>query len=199
MLKEILDTKLVPVVVFRSVEEVIDIFDKMQEGGIDIIEICYRSECAEECLKLAIGQYPKMLIGAGTIINKKQAQSAIKMGAKFIVSPGLSEEVFAVCKDEDIPYIPGVATPTEIMKALSLGLTYLKFFPAEVFGGLKAIRALSSAFPQVKFLPTGGVDNSNLAEFSQEKSIFAIGGSWLVKGDIVNNCKEARKIIKGGN
>lgn len=197
MIQEILETKLVPVVVFKEIEDVDVILLALSKGGVNIAEICFRNEASINGLKLAIQKYPDMVIGAGTIINKEQAELAISYGAKFIVSPGLSESVNEVCVKHNIPYIPGVVTPTEIIKAIDLGIYYLKFFPAGVFGGLKAIKALSSAFPSIKFMPTGGVDNSNLAEFIKEKSIFAIGGSWLVKGDITANCLEANKIIKG--
>lgn len=197
MIQEILETKLVPVVVFKEIEDVDVILPALSKGGVNIAEICFRNEASINGLKLAIQKYPDMVIGAGTIINKEQAELAISYGAKFIVSPGLSESVNEVCVKHNIPYIPGVVTPTEIIKAIDLGIYYLKFFPAGVFGGLKAIKALSSAFPSVKFMPTGGVDNSNLAEFIKEKSIYAIGGSWLVKGDITANCLEANKIIKG--
>lgn len=197
MLKEIVDTKLVPVIVFSCVEKVKTTMDALQKGDVKVAEICFRTDCAKECLKLALKEYPDFLIGAGTIINASQAKEAIELGAKFIVSPGLSKSVFEVCDKHNVPYIPGVVTPTEIISALDLGLTYLKFFPAGVFGGLKAIKALSSAFPQVKFMPTGGVDNSNLKDFINEKSIFAIGGSWLTKGNITANCLEAMSIIKG--
>lgn len=193
----LLETKLVPVVVFKSTAEIKPTLDALKAGGIKVAEICFRTSCAEEALIQAIKQYPDMLIGAGTVINVDQAKKAINAGAKFIVSPGLSEEVCKYCKEKNIIYLPGVVTPSEIMKALDLGLTYLKFFPAGVFGGLKAIKALSAAFPQVKFMPTGGVDNSNLKEFISEKAIFAVGGSWLLKGDIKANCETAVKIVKG--
>ena len=197
MHQEILNNKLVPVITFKNVDEVPNILSKLKQGEVYVAEICFRNDIAEECLSFAIKDFPEMIIGAGTIINKEQATKAIMCGAKFIVSPGLSEDVYNVCNKHGITYIPGVVTPTEIMKALEMGITYLKFFPAGVYGGLKAIKALASAFPQVKFMPTGGVDNSNLEEFINEKSIFAIGGSWLIKGDIVNNCTLANRIVKG--
>lgn len=188
--------KLVPVVVFKTLDEVKPTLNALIEGDVPVAEICFRTECAKEAIEIAVNEYPDMLIGAGTVINKEQAISAINAGAKFIVSPGFSENVYLVCKENNIPYIPGVVTPTEIMKALEYNLTYLKFFPAGVFGGLKALKALSAAFPQVKFMPTGGVNNENLDEFITEKYIFAIGGSWLLKDDIVSKCLEARKIVK---
>ena len=195
--QKILTSKLVPVVVFKTIAEVNPTMDALKAGGIEVAEICFRTECAEEALIKAIKEYPDMLIGAGTVINLDQAKKAVNAGAKFIVSPGTNEEIIKFCKEKNITYLPGVVTPTEIMKALGYGLTYLKFFPAGVYGGLKAIKALSAAFPQVKFIPTGGVDNNNLKEFLSEKAIFAVGGSWLLKGDIVANCKEAVKIFKG--
>lgn len=197
MIDKIIQTKLVPVVVFQNIEEVDVILPALIKGNVPVAEICFRNEASIKGLEIATKKYNNMLIGAGTIINKEQAKLAISYGAKFIVSPGLSEEVNEVCTKHNIPYIPGIVTPTEIIKAISLGITYVKFFPAGVFGGLKAIKALAAAFPQVRFMPTGGVDNSNLSEFIKEKSIFAIGGSWLIKGDIVSNCLEANKIIKG--
>ncbi|MCQ2792476.1 MAG: bifunctional 4-hydroxy-2-oxoglutarate aldolase/2-dehydro-3-deoxy-phosphogluconate aldolase [Bacilli bacterium] len=195
--ERLLKTKLVPVVVFKTTAEIKPTLDALKAGGIEVAEICFRTACAEEALIKAIKDYPEMLIGAGTVINTDQAKKAINAGAKFIVSPGLSVEVAKYCKEKNVTYLPGVVTPAEIMTALDLGLTYLKFFPAGVFGGLKAIKALSAAFPQVKFMPTGGVDNSNLKEFISEKSIFAVGGSWLLKGDIKTNCQVAVKIVKG--
>ncbi len=194
---KIQETKLVPVVVFKTLDTVDETLTTLIKGDVPVAEICFRTDCAEEAIKIASKKYPEILVGAGTVINEAQAEAAIKAGAKFIVSPGLSEKVFNVCKSHNIPYLPGVVTPTEIIQALDLGLTYLKFFPAGVFGGLKAIKALSAAFPQVHFMPTGGVDNTNLGDFVKEKCIFAIGGSWLLKGDAVNVCLEARKIVKG--
>jgi 2-dehydro-3-deoxyphosphogluconate aldolase/(4S)-4-hydroxy-2-oxoglutarate aldolase len=133
-----------------------------------------------------------MLIGAGTVINADQARRAIAYGAKFIVSPGLSPAVAEVCAEAEIPYLPGCVTPTEIMAALELGITTVKFFPANVYGGLKAIKALAAPFPQVKFLPTGGVDMANIREFLDCDKIAAVGGSFMMKGtpdEIRENCR----------
>lgn len=137
-----------------------------------------------------------MNIGAGTVINAAQATQAIDAGAAFIVSPGLSVEVAEVCRERDIPYLPGCVTPTEIMQAIALGLTTLKFFPANVYGGLSAIKALSAPFPQIKFLPTGGADLSNIREFLACDKIAAVGGSFMMKGDIRENCKKLMETIK---
>lgn len=196
VVEKIEEIKIVPVVVINNIDETLPLMDSLVKGGVPVAEITFRTSCAKDAIKLATIKYPDAIVGAGTVINKEQCKQAIEAGAKFIVSPGLSKEVFEVCKENDVPYVPGVVTPTEIMEAISLGLDHLKFFPAGVFGGLKAIKALSAAFPSIKFMPTGGVDLSNLAEFVSNKKIFAIGGSFLTKGDIVSNCAEAVKIIK---
>ena len=200
VLETISKIKLVPVVVLNKVEDTLPVIQALHDGDVPVAEICFRTDCAAECIKLAVEKFPNDLIGAGTVINASQCEQAIDCGAKFIVSPGLSHEVARVCKERNVPYLPGVVTPTEIMQAIDLGINVVKFFPAGVFGGLKAINAMGAAFPSVKFMPTGGVDNSNLKEFVENKRILACGGSWLVKGtpeNITKVCLEARKIIKG--
>ena len=153
----------------------------LKNYGINCAEITFRTACAEEAIAYACEKYPEMNIGAGTVINAEQCEKALKAGAKFIVSPGLSVAVANVCKEKGIPYYPGCVTPTEIMQALELGITVVKFFPANVYGGLKAMKALSAPFPQVKFIPTGGVDKNNIDEFLAWEKIYAIGGSSFVK------------------
>ena len=137
-----------------------------------------------------------MNIGAGTVINEEQAIRAVNAGAKFIVSPGFSEKVALYVHKQGIPYYPGCVTPTEIRQALELGITTVKFFPANIYGGLKALKALSAPFPQIKFIPTGGVDLTNQKEFLEFDKIFAVGGSFMMKGDITENCKKACEIIR---
>ena len=173
--------KLIPVVVIKELSEVDKILPALKNSGINCAEITFRTACAKEAIKMAVEKYPDMLIGAGTVINAQQCRDAIAVGAKFIVSPGLSVGVAEVCKENNLPYYPGCVTPTEIMQALELGITTVKFFPANVYGGLKALKALSAPFPQVKFIPTGGVDRSNIDEFLAFDKIAAIGGSFFVK------------------
>ena len=200
VLQKIEQVRLVPVVTVRKIADAKDMLEGLLEGGLPVAEICFRTECAEEAIKLAVKEYPAMLVGAGTVINGEQCERAIKAGAKFIVSPGLSEEVAKVCGEKDILYLPGVVTPTEIMKALSLGLTHLKFFPAGNFGGLNTIKALSAAFPQVQFMPTGGVNLTNMNEYLAFPQIFACGGSWMMKGnaeEIEQNTRAAVLVAKG--
>ncbi len=173
--------KKIPVVVIKELEETDKILTALKADGIDCAEITFRTACAEEAIKYAVKNYPEMEIGAGTVINKEQCERAINAGATFIVSPGLSVDVAKLCKEKNIPYYPGCVTPTEIMQALELGINIVKFFPANVYGGLKALKALSAPFPQVKFIPTGGVDKTNMAEFEAFEKVYAIGGSFFVK------------------
>lgn len=187
--------KVIPVVVLHNEEEAKEQLSALSAGELPVAEITFRTDYAEEAIKYAVKNFSKIFVGAGTVINAEQCESAIYAGAKFIVSPGFSVEVCAVCKDHEVPYLPGCVTPTEIMQALSLGITTVKFFPANVYGGLNAIKALSAPFPQIKFLPTGGVNADNLYEFLSYEKIVAVGGSWMMKGDIIANCKKINEII----
>ena len=199
-LEKIKQYKIVPVVTIQKIEDTADMLEGLLEGGLPVAEICFRTECAEDAIQLAVKKYPDMLVGAGTVINKEQCERAIGAGAKFIVSPGLSKEVAKVCREKNVPYLPGVVTPTEIMEALSLGLTRLKFFPAGNFGGLNTIKALSAAFPQVRFMPTGGVNLANMNEYLSFPNIFACGGSWMMQGsreEIAENARAAVLAAKG--
>ena len=188
--------QVIPVVVINDEKETIEILSKLREGGINCAEITFRTACAKEAIAIGTKAFEDMNIGAGTVINAEQAKSAVQAGAKFIVSPGFSDEVARYCTDEKIPYYPGCVTPTEIMRALSYGLNVVKFFPAGVYGGLKAMTALSAPFPQVRFIPTGGVDLGNLKEYLDFDKVYAVGGSFMMKGDIVKNCKEIVKICE---
>ena len=173
--------KFIPVVVIKELGETDKILKALKNNGINCAEITFRTDCAAEAIAYAAKNYPDMEIGAGTVINAKQCEDALSAGATFIVSPGLSTSVAKICKERNIPYYPGCVTPTEIMAALELGITTVKFFPANVYGGLSALKALSAPFPQVKFIPTGGVDRSNIDEFLAFDKIAAIGGSFFVK------------------
>ncbi len=173
--------KNVPVVVLKTLDETVPTLAALCANGIPTAEITFRTACAKDAIKLGREQFPEMIVGAGTIVNEQQAKEAVEAGAMFIVSPGLSAAVAKVCKDADIPYIPGCVTPTEIMAALDLGINVVKFFPAHVYGGLKAMKALAGPFPQIKFVPTGGVDRSNIDEYLAFDKILAVGGSFFVK------------------
>ena len=181
--------RIIPVVTLKSADDRTEILSALKDNGINCAKICFRTDCAEEALHLSAKEFPEMNIGAGTVINKAQAVKAIKAGAKFIVSPGLSEEVAKICKKAGVPYFPGCVTPTEIMKAIELGITVVKFFPSNVYGGLKAMKALAAPFPQIKFIPTGGVDGTNIDEYLAWDKIYAVGGSSFVK-ESLEKCKK---------
>lgn len=185
--EKVFATGIVPVVVLNNVEDALPLSKALLKGGIDFMEITFRTECAADCIEVISREVPEMTVGAGTVLNVSQARLAVGKGAKFIVSPGLDEETVRWCLDNDIPVVPGTVTPTEIMKAISLGLKVVKFFPADVYGGIKAIKALSAPFGQIKFLPTGGVSEINLGEFIGNKSVAAVGGSWVCKKDDILN------------
>lgn len=173
--------KYIPVVVIKEMSETDKILTALKNNSINCAEITFRTACAAEAIEYAVNNYPDMEIGAGTVINAEQCEAALKAGATFIVSPGFSPAVAQICKDRNIPYYPGCVTPTEIMAALEFGITTVKFFPANVYGGLSALKALSAPFPQVKFIPTGGVDRGNIDEFLAFDKVAAIGGSFFVK------------------
>lgn len=187
--------KIVPVVVIENIDDTIDILESLQKGGIFIAEITFRTDCAKDAIALATKKFPNMLIGAGTVINGEQCKQAIKAGAKFIVSPGFSQAVYNVSAENNIPYLAGVATPTEVITAKSFGLNVVKFFPAGVFGGVKALKAISSAFPDVKFVPTGGVDLNNLNDFLSLPCVMAVGGSFMFNGTICEIEQISKKAV----
>lgn len=189
------NNRVVPVVVIRDIADTCPTLEALCDGGIPVAEITFRTACAAEAIRIGCEKFPEMMIGAGTVINAEQAKTAIGAGARFIVSPGLSADVAAVCREADVPYLPGCVTPTEIMAALEMGLTTLKFFPANVYGGLTALKALSAPFPQVRFLPTGGVDLKNIKEYLSFDKIAAVGGSFMMKGDIRANCKQLMEVL----
>ena len=173
--------KYIPVVVIKELSETDRILTALKEYGINCAEITFRTACAAEAIAYAVEHYPDMEIGAGTVINAEQCRAALDAGAKFIVSPGLSPVAAEICRENGVPYYPGCVTPTEIMAALELGITTVKFFPANIYGGLAALKALSGPFPQVKFIPTGGVDRGNIDEFLAFDKVAAVGGSFFVK------------------
>lgn len=182
LLTRIQNAKIVPVVVIKQLEDAEPMLRALCEGGLPVAEITFRTPCAADAIRLACEKFPEMLIGAGTVINAEQANRAIDCGAKFIVGPGFAAEVAVVCRERGILYLPGCVTPTEIITAISYGLEIVKFFPCSNFGGLATIKALSAAFPAMKFLPTGGISEDNVCDYLAFDKIVACGGSWMMKG-----------------
>lgn len=188
--------RVIPVAVPRSMDEGVKMFEALIEGGLPINEIMFRTDCAKDVLKYGIKTYPNMCIGAGTITCIEDCEFAIDAGAKFIVSPGFSTELASFCHVAGVPYYPGCLTPTEIMEAVKEDVYKVKFFPAVAFGGMSAVRSLSAAFPKVKFYPTGGIDETNMGEYLLSDKVFAVGGTWLFRGNYEENVAAIRRAVK---
>ena len=196
---------IVPVVVLNDSKDAEPLADALCEGGLACAEVTFRTEAAAESIKIMSEKHPEMLVGAGTVLTIEQVDEAVAAGAKFIVSPGLNPEVVKYCLDKNIAITPGVVTPSEMEQAIELGLNIVKFFPAEPSGGLSMIKAVSAPYTMLKFMPTGGINPGNVKEYLKSDKIFACGGSWMVKGDLVvagnfdkikELTKEAADIVK---
>ncbi|MCI5724150.1 MAG: bifunctional 4-hydroxy-2-oxoglutarate aldolase/2-dehydro-3-deoxy-phosphogluconate aldolase [Erysipelotrichaceae bacterium] len=186
---------IVPVVVIDDADDAVPLAKVLKEGGLPCAEITFRTQAAAESISKIAEELPDFLVGAGTVITKDQVDLAIESGAKFLVAPGFDQEIIKYAQNKGVPYIPGVCTPTEIQNALSLGITDLKFFPAEAFGGLKTLKALCGAFPQIRFMPTGGISLDNVKAYLQNEKIYASGGSWMVKSNLIQE-KRFDEILK---
>ena len=197
MLEKIKSAKIVPVVVIKELSDTVPTLNALMEGGLPVAEITFRTACAADAIRLACEKFPEMLVGAGTVINAEQCNRAIDCGAKFIVGPGFAAEVAEVCRARNVMYLPGCVTPTEIITAISYGIEIVKFFPCSNYGGLGTIKALSAAFPAMRFLPTGGISEENVLEYLAFDKIVACGGSWMMKGtpDEIRE-KTARAVAK---
>ena len=204
--KAFVSSCIVPVVVLEDASKAVKTAEALLKGGIKVMEITFRTPAAEESIKNVSKNVKDMIVGAGTVITLEQCKTAVKAGAKFIVSPGFDEEVVSWCVENDVPITPGCVTPTEIMRAMKHGLDVVKFFPANVYGGLKALKSLQGPFGSMRFIPTGGVNDDNSGEFARSPFIEAVGGSWVCpKNDIANDnfehitelCKVARSAYLG--
>ena len=185
-LKQIGATGIVPVVVLNRVEDAEPLANALVAGGLPCAEVTFRTNAAEESIRTITKNFPDMLVGAGTVLSIEQVDRAVGAGAKFIVSPGLNPKVVEYCIKKGYPVCPGIMTPTELEVALGFGLDVVKFFPAENAGGLKMIKAMSAPYTMMKFMPTGGINATNVRDYLACDKILACGGSWMVKGDLVS-------------
>ncbi len=183
--EKIQELGVVPVVVLNDAKDAAPLAEALCEGGLPCAEVTFRTDAAEESIKLMAEEYPEMFIGAGTVLTTEQVDRAVAAGAKFIVSPGFDPEIVDYCLEKGIPVFPGCITPSEVAQAVKRGLKIVKFFPAEQFGGVATIKALAAPYTGVKFMPTGGVNAKNLESYLSCDKIVACGGSWMVKGDLV--------------
>ena len=195
----------VPVVVLNDPAEALPVADALLKGGLPVAEVTFRTAAAKEAIRIMAAERPAMLVGAGTVLTIDQVDRAVAAGAKFIVAPGFDPELVKYCLEKDIPVCPGTATASEITGCVKLGLDHVKFFPAELNGGLKKIKAIGAALVNVKFMPTGGVNATNVVDYLKDDKIFCAGGSWMVKGDLIKAGKfdeieakvaEAAEIVK---
>lgn len=203
-LERLRNAGVIPVVVLERAEDAVPAARAMLAGGVDVMEITFRTAAAAEAIRNVAAECPEMLVGAGTVLTVEQCEKAVALGAKFIVSPGFDAEIVDWCVERGVAVAPGCVTPTEIMAALKRGLSVVKFFPAGIYGGLKAMKALAAPFGQVKFIPTGGVSADNLAEYAAAPFVHAVGGSWLCpKADVAAGnfariaelCAQSRRIV----
>ena len=181
---ELRATRIVPVIVIKDMAHAVPLAKALVEGGLNILEVTLRTPAALDAIRAIAAEVKGAIVGAGTVINAGQFAAAVDAGSKFVVSPGLTEEVVRASRDHNVPILPGIATASDIMRGLGLGLSTFKFFPAETSGGAPAIKALGGPFPQARFCPTGGVSAKNLASYLSLPNVICAGGSWMVPSDL---------------
>lgn len=198
-------TGFVPVIVLEDAKKAVPLAKVLVKGGIPIMEITFRTAAAKESIANVARDVPEMTVGAGTVVTMEQLNAAIDAGAQFIVSPGLDPAIVKAAKEKNIPVFPGIVTPSEILAGLKLGVEIFKFFPAGSYGGVSTLKALSGPFPQIQFLPTGGISDKNAGEYFALKQVIAVGGSWMAPakliesedyGQILEMCKNSVNAFK---
>mgnify|MGYP000918049882 CR=1 FL=1 len=185
ILEQLAGFGVVPVVVLNDVKDAEPLAKALCDGGLPCAEVTFRTAAAEESIRKMTEKYPEMLVGAGTVLTTDQVDRAVAAGAKFIVSPGFDPEIVDYCLNKGIQVLPGCVTPSEVAQGVKRGLKVLKFFPAEQYGGVSTIKAMAAAYVRIKFMPTGGVSPQNLKDYLSCDKIYACGGSWMVKGDMI--------------
>ena len=175
----------IPDVVLNSADDAVPTARALLRGGINVMEITFRTAAARDSIARVVAEVPEIIAGAGTVVSVEQARNAVAAGARFLVSPGSDAEIIREAARLDVPIIPGVVTPSEIMMGLKLGVQTFKFFPAESYGGLKTLKALSGPFPQIRFIPTGGISQANAADYFKNPKVQAVGGSWMVSAAMI--------------
>lgn len=198
ILEKIGKTAIVPVVLLENAKDAKPLARALCDGGLPCAEVTFRTEAAEEGIRVMAEEFPQMLVGAGTVLTTDQADRAIAAGARFIVSPGLNPRVVKHCLEKGITMLPGTATPSDVERAMEFGLDAVKFFPAEAAGGLAMIRAMAAPYTNMKFMPTGGINEKNLRSYLDFPRVLACGGSWMVKGELIRAGKfdEIRELTR---
>lgn len=180
-LKHITDVGILPIITISEPLDAIPIGQALYDGGIPVVVITFRNDKGAECINLITKAIPDMIVGAGTVLSTEQVDRAIEAGAKFISSPAINPEVVSYCEEKQIPILPGAASPSNIEKAITLGLEHMEFFPAEANGGVKGLEAISAPYPKARFVPLGGINNDNMVEYLADPKVFAVAGDWFVK------------------
>ena len=193
------EMRIVPVVKIDDSKDAVPLAKALCDGGLPCAEVTFRTDAAASAIREMVKAFPDMLIGAGTVLTIEQADAAVAAGADFIVSPGLNPKTVKYCLDKNIPIIPGVATASEIEQGIELGLSILKFFPAQQIGGLSLIKALSAPYSGIRFMPTGGVNEANVKEYLACGAVLCCGGSWMVTADMINGGRfdEITRLTRG--
>ena len=194
-LQDLCSYGVIPVVVINKTEDAKPLAKALCEGGLKCAEVTFRTDAAQEAIRIMSKEYPDMMVGAGTVLTIDQVDRAVSAGAKFIVSPGFDPEIVDYCIDKDIPVVPGCITPSEVAQGVKRGLEVLKFFPAQQAGGVAMIKAMAAPYTSVMFMPTGGINADNLEQYLSFKKIAACGGSWMVKADLIDS-KDFEKITE---
>ena len=187
MIEEFQKLGVVPVVVLEDEKDARPLAEALVKGGLPCAEVTFRTEAAAESICLMSEKYPEMLVGAGTVLTTEQVDLAVEAGARFIVSPGFDPEIVDYCLEKNIPVFPGCVTPSEVAQAVKCGLKVVKFFPAEQAGGIAMIKAMAAPYHNIRFMPTGGINPTNLKDYLSCDKILCCGGSWMVKGDMIRN------------
>jgi 2-dehydro-3-deoxyphosphogluconate aldolase/(4S)-4-hydroxy-2-oxoglutarate aldolase len=185
VLKKIAEVGIVPVVKLDSPDQAAPLGKALVAGDIPVAEVTFRTDAAEESIKKLSAELPELLVGAGTVTTVDQAKRAVAAGAKFVVSPGFNPTIVRYCIDSNVPITPGINSPSQIEQGLELGLTVLKFFPAEQSGGVEMLKAFAGPYVDVKYIPTGGVNAKNMADYLSFGKVLAVGGSWMVKPELI--------------
>jgi 2-dehydro-3-deoxyphosphogluconate aldolase/(4S)-4-hydroxy-2-oxoglutarate aldolase len=196
--EKIAQLKIVPVITLHDAGKAVPLAQALIDGGLPCAEVTFRTAAAAEGIAAMANAFPGLMVGAGTVLTPAQADAAVAAGAKYIVAPGLNPAVVRHCQGIGVPVLPGVMTPSEIEQGMELGLTHLKFFPAGAAGGAAMLRALAAPYKAVRFLPTGGISKANLHEYLSLKCVFACGGSWMVKEELLeeNNFAEVTRLTR---
>ncbi|MCR4807796.1 MAG: bifunctional 4-hydroxy-2-oxoglutarate aldolase/2-dehydro-3-deoxy-phosphogluconate aldolase [Lachnospiraceae bacterium] len=206
LIKRIHDIGIVPVIAIDDAKKAVPLARALVKGGLPVAEVTFRTEAAEEAIRAIVKEVPEMIVGAGTVLTKEQADRAIDAGVNFVVSPGFNPEITRYVLDKEVCMLPGTATAGEMEQAMMMGLEAVKFFPAEQNGGVAKLRALAGPYRNLKWMPTGGVNTGNLVDYLSFHQVLACGGTWMVKKDLIEGekwdeitgiCKAAVKNMLG--